>query len=131
MLNLNRIADALSALLHRTPGDAFVIFEEKGSGKFVQFARSPTEPLYLDLPAQTLSEEEMKRAKVLFAELGVSGPKEYEVYTDPTMREVTGTQISFNMDFGQDFQRATEVTLAIFERVYKFPPDFQLVLKEN
>lgn len=131
MDNQSRIVDALSALLQRRNKDAFVIFEEKRSGKYVQFAGSANEDLLLDLPSQTLTEEEMKRAEVLFRGLGIPGPETYEMYTDESMETVAGTQTSFHMGLGRDVVRAAEVTLAIFERVYQFPPDFPLALDEN
>jgi hypothetical protein len=131
MGNRNRIVDALSGLLQRHNVDAFVIFEEKGSGKYVQFAGSANEGLLLDLPSQTLTEEEAKRAEVLFSELGIPGPETYEVYTDKSRKTAAGMQTSFQVDFGRDVVRAAMVTLAIFERVYRFPPDFHLVLTEN
>jgi hypothetical protein len=129
--NLGRISQALSALLQRDNPDAFVIFEEKSSRKFVQFAGSAHEELLLDLPAETLTAAEMERATLLFQELGMPGPETYPVYTDPSMTEVAGMQTSFNMRFGRDFKRAAQVALAIFRRVYGFPADFQLTLKEN
>jgi tetratricopeptide (TPR) repeat protein len=129
--NLSRITKALSALLQRDNADAFIIFEEKETGKFIQFAGSKNEDLLLDLPSQTLSREEMARAKVLFEELGSSGPEKHAMYTDKSLEVIARIQTSFNMNFGRDFRRAAEVTLAVFERVYRFPAEFQLILKEN
>lgn len=131
MDNQSQIVDALSELLQRRNVDTFVIFEEEGSGKYVQFAGSANEDLLLDLPSQTLTEDEMKRAEVLFRELGIPGPVTYETYTDKSRKTVAGMQTSFQMDFGRDVVRAARVTLAIFERVYQFPPDFPLALTEN
>ena len=65
---------ALISLLKR-PAEAFVIFEEPKSGKFVQFAGSIEEPLLLDLPIQTLSPAEIEKAKTIFGEMGYSGPE--------------------------------------------------------
>jgi hypothetical protein len=131
MDNQSWIVDSLSGLLQKRNRDAFVIFEEKSSGKFVQFAGSANEGLLLDLPSQTLAKEEMERAKALFRELGIPGPETYEMYTDKARKTVAGMQTSFQMDFGRDVVRAAQVVLAIFERVYRFLPDFHLVLTEN
>ena len=53
-MNTQRIEAALQALLQRNNEDAFVIFEDKATGKFVQFAGSAEQPLLLDLPLQAL-----------------------------------------------------------------------------
>jgi hypothetical protein len=129
--NQSRIARALSALLQRDNEDAFVIFEEKESGKYVQFAGSAHENLFLDLPIQTLTKTEVERAKVLFQELGIQGPQEYPTYTDKSLETMAGMQISFQVNFGQNVQQAVQFTQAIFDRVYEFPQDFQLVIEEN
>ena len=68
------VRDALTRLLTR-PSGAFVIIEDPQSGKFVQFAGSKDEPLLLDLPSQTLSPDEMTKAKAVFAEFGYPGPE--------------------------------------------------------
>ena len=47
--NQQEIETALSSLLKRQNEDAFVIFEDSVSKKFVQFAGSSTEPLLLDI----------------------------------------------------------------------------------
>ena len=52
------------------PEGAFLIVEESESGRFVQFVGSRDESLLLDLPLQTLSPEEMTKARAVFAELG-------------------------------------------------------------
>ena len=57
--NLHLMENALKDLLLQNSDDAFVIFSEKVSGKFVQFVGSAHENLALDLPIQTLSENEL------------------------------------------------------------------------
>ncbi len=131
MDNQSRITDALSSLLQRRNGDAFVIFEEKRSRKFVQFAGSVHDELLLDLPCQTLSPAEIERAKSLFETLGYSGPETYPLYTDPSMRTVAGIQTTFQMELGHDVEQAAKITLAIFENVYGYSSDFQLVIEEG
>jgi len=128
---LAEIAQALTRLLQRSNEDAFAIFAESRSQKFVQFAGGASSPLFLDLPSQTLSAQEMERATALFRDLGAGGAEEYEVYTDKTKKKVAGKQISFNLDLGQEVERAAQITLAIFRQVYQFPIYFQLVIAEN
>jgi len=127
---LDEISQALARLLKRSNEDAFVIFVESRSQKFVQFVGSANEPLFLDLPSQTLSAEEMERAIALFSDLGARA-EEHDLYTDKTMKKKAGKQISFNLDLGHEVQRAAQITLTIFRQVYGFPLDFQLVIKEN
>ena len=129
--NLSRVRDSLSALLQRSNQDAFVIFEEKKTGKFVQFAGSRNEDLLLDLPNQALTELEASKAKVVLRDWGASDPQEYVVFTDEDMDTVAGRQISFQINFGRNVSQAAQACLAIFERVYDFPADFELLIEEN
>lgn len=121
----------MTALLHRENDDAFVIFEEQISGKFVQFAGSADEELLLDLPTQSLSEVEQARAKRFFEALKISGPRKYALYADKTLEIIGGVQTSFQTKFGRDPQLAARVALDIFEQVYEFPKDFVLIVAEN
>lgn len=84
------IADELSALLERSNEDAFVIFEDAETGKFVQFAGRVGDPL---VPV--------------------------------------GQQASFQMNLGDDVQRATQITMAIFEKVFQSSDVSPLRIKRN
>jgi hypothetical protein len=126
--NGKRVRAALTALLHRENG-SFVIFEEKKSGKFVQFAGSKRDDLNLDLPAQTLDRREDQRAEVFFKGLGVR-PEEYDVFDGPGGK-IAGRQRSFQKAFGRDVEAAATVVMQVFERVYQFPTDFELAIKEE
>ena len=128
---LNEIAQALNRMLERTNEDAFVIFEERTNRKFVQFAGSVGSPLCLDLPSQTLNAEEMQRATALFSSFGVASPETHPTYTDAAKKIAAGQQVSFNLNLGKDVQLAAQITLAIFQQVYHYPTDFQLVIAEN
>ena len=129
-MNQNRIKTALRALLNRRNDDAFVIFEERDSGKFVQFAGSADQPLLLDLPSQALSAEEQQRAALLFAQLGSADATSADLYDRPG-GQVVGRQISYQLVFGQDCDRAAEVTSRIFKEVYRLPAEFELSVTEN
>ncbi|MBN1303737.1 MAG: hypothetical protein JXA13_04815 [Anaerolineales bacterium] len=129
--NLSRVTEALSSLLQRKSQDAFVIIEEKRSGKFVQFAGSASESLLLDLPFQALSEAEVEKARVLFEEFGTSNPQVYDPYTDNSMSSASDTQTSFQVDFGSEIHRAAQACMDIFRRVYGLQPDFKLNIQEN
>ena len=60
---VEEITIALTQLLKRGNSDAFVIFTEVNSGKFVQFAGSVNEDLYFSLPANQLNQNELSIAK--------------------------------------------------------------------
>ncbi|HEV3383787.1 MAG TPA: hypothetical protein VG097_03175 [Gemmata sp.] len=115
----SRIKSALEALLGRAGQDSFVIFKERKSEKFVQFAGSAQEPLLFDLPSIPLNTGEMERAKAFFAKLGVSpGPLHNE-------------HVTFQLKLNRNVDRASEITLSVFRDVYCFPPSFELDVIEN
>lgn len=124
--NRTIILDSLTELLGAQDNDSFVIFEEANSGKFVQFSGSSVDPLLLDLPAQTLDAEEMQRATSLFSQLGYAGPETHQVFTDESCAVPAGSQVSFDVQFERDANRAADFTLSIFESVYGFPENFDL-----
>ena len=81
---VEEITIALTQLLKRGNSDAFVIFTEVNSGKFVQFAGSVNEDLYFSLPANQLNQNELSIAKEKLKEYNIhlsSSP----MYTDETM----------------------------------------------
>jgi hypothetical protein len=112
----DRIRSALEALARRSSDDAFVIFEQKRSGKFVQFAGGGN--LLLDLPLEALSGVEQSRARALFSARGVT----------PT--EV-GDHTTLQLDLEADVERATEMTLLVFREVFRIDGEFELVVTEN
>ncbi len=122
-----KISRALSTLLKAKASDAFVIFEEKETGKYVQFAGSVREPLLFDLPVVALDNAELKRA---CAVLGRE-PETEQIYTDPTATVPAGEMAHFTISLGRDIQEGARLTCAIFRDVYQFPPDFQLTINQN
>jgi hypothetical protein len=102
---------------------AFVIFEDGRTGKFVQFCGSLSEPLLLDLPAQTLSEMEFHRAVAYFKRANVKG-EEYDVFDMPGGRPVA-RQFSFQVPFFSA-NDAGDIAFGIFEEVYQLPCDWNL-----
>src|SRR5262245_54677429 len=93
--NLALIRDALSSLLVRRNEDAFVIIEDRQSGKFVQFAGSACEMLLLDLPSQPMSEPEFYRAVEFFRRRGIIG-YDHDML-DELGGRVVGQQFSFSV----------------------------------
>lgn len=127
--NRDAFREALKRLQTRTNDDAFVIFEDRASQKFVQFAGSQQEPLYLDLPHQALSEEERARAEKLFHNLGTESIT-YPLYDKPG-GQIVGSQSVFSLVLGSDVERAAELTARIFAEVFVLPDGFDLAIEEN
>jgi hypothetical protein len=71
MGNLEKITAALTRLL--TSEEGFVIVEDPGSGKFVQFAGSDSEPLLLDLPTIGLTVPQIQAAERVFGSKAAQG----------------------------------------------------------
>jgi hypothetical protein len=110
----SRMLAALSALKSRD-GDAFVIFEDSASGRFVQFAGSSREPLLLDLPSKGFSPDEAARAKAFFDPMGV---------------QPAGKFLSYNTTF-ESPEEATNTVLAIFREVFGYSEVPNLKITEN
>lgn len=123
------IRTALVRLLSR-PSGAFVVIEDARSGKFVQFAGSSGEPLLLDLPSQTLSPQEMAKAKAVFSNLGYPGPETYRTEEFPG-GPPAGEQTTFNVKFGSDVDKATDLALAVLYQVYDLDDAARLRLQEE
>jgi hypothetical protein len=124
-MNQHRVVEeALDRLLTRG-GEAFVVFEDKASGKFVQFSGSMDEPLLLDVPSQELSDVEFERARTFFRDLDVS------FTSDGQNGQVSGIEGSFQLLLGQDTKRGADLTLCIFAEVFQLPAEFSLSIEEN
>jgi hypothetical protein len=124
-MNQHRVVEeALDRLLTRG-GDAFVVFEDTASGKFVQFSGSMDEPLLLDLPGQELSDVELGRAEVFFRDLDVS------LASDGQGGQTSRTEGSFQLLLGQDTKRGADLTLRIFAEVFQLSADLSLSIEEN
>jgi hypothetical protein len=124
-----QIHDALQRLLQRRNDNAFLIIEEPKTRKFVQFAGSASEGLAFDLPSQTLSAEELSRAKRALATIGIRFD-EWDVYDKPG-GTVVGKQSGFSKSLGRDLAEATKLTLMIFIEVYDIKEPYNLSFEEN
>ena len=128
MSNRKKIHAAISALLTRDNEDAFVIFEHVKTGKFVQFAGAVNGVFMLDLPSETLSEDEFLKATQYFKALGIE-VLEYDAFELDGDR-VVGKNITFNQDF-RSVPEATQAVLDIFDQVYGFADDCDISITEN
>ena len=129
-MNTQRIEAALQALLQPTNEDAFVIFEDRATGKFVQFTGSAEEPLLLDLPLQALDTAERQRAQDLFRTFSLPGATAADLYDKPG-GTIVGQQVSYQLECGKDCTHAAETAMRIFEVVYGLPSAFDLIVEEN
>jgi hypothetical protein len=91
-MNDNKLQKALVRLMNNPIGE-FVIASDSLSNKFIQFAGSSNEFLIIDLPIQTLSPAEIKRAARLFSEYGLKHER-WAVLDEPDGKMV-GTQAGF------------------------------------
>lgn len=126
MSNNDIIENALSALLSRSNGDAFVIFEETKTKKFVQFAGAQGK-IFLNLPSNPLSAPEMEKAKTLFKEYGV----EAKTFPISSVKVWLGKKTDFDMDLGQNTKKAALIAMRVFKEVYGFSDNFILKVEEN
>ncbi len=127
--NAKLIDKALTHLLKR-PYGAYVLIEEPATGKFMQFSGSITEPLFFDLPQQTLNMDEFEKARSLFAEMGYQGPESFAIYETSGGRP-TEIQTSFNHFFGDDIVKARELAIAVLHTVFGFEHTVTLLLTEK
>ena len=128
MNSYSQVTAALTSLLTRENDDAFVIIQERQTQKFVQFTGSKTDSLMLDLPSQTLSELEFRKAAQLFEQMGVAGT-ESPVFDEPGGR-VVGEQFTFNKVCNSATEAANLVQ-KIFTIVYGFPLNCEIEIIEN
>lgn len=111
-----RIALALERLLTRDWG-AFVIIEVEATGDFVQFAGSTEQPLLMDVPVQSLSEDEQARARQFFEGAGLGA-------FDDDMQ-------SFMVELGRDPEAAAETALRALRDIFDAPADAALEIREE
>jgi hypothetical protein len=97
---------------------AAVIFEEVTTKKFVQFSG---QGLFVDLPHQTLSPEEMERADRVMARLGVQ--KSSYPLGEGAARY---TQTAFQKDLAGDESTAIAIAETVFTEVFLLPPGLSI-----
>ena len=108
-----------SAISRARDNQTIVVIEEPKSKKFLQFGHKD---LWVDLPCQTLSAEELSRAERAMGRFGI--PK--ETHPAPILDDSTMLMTSFQKCLGDDIELAVHVAEAVFREVYLFPSDVQL-----
>jgi len=123
------IRAALERLTLRGNKDAFVIIEDKGTGRFVQYAGGLTQGLLFDLPVQGLTPQELSRAACVLGRYGVY-LEQHPMYDRPGGRKV-GTSLALNRDLGRDIEAATEIAYAALTEIYMVREPIDLSIEEN
>ena len=113
-----RIKAAVVALDNRPNDDAFLTIEDTTTHKWFQLLGRPGDPISLYLPLDALDEEEAKRAKQYFGDLGFSDI------------DLGGTQ-SYLIDLAHDHEKAAEVSLNVFKQIYQLPSNFKMQFDEH
>ena len=127
--NIEKIQNALKRLAHSDLDDGFVIFSDKNSGRFVQFAGSNREGLLMDFPAQSLSESELETAQAVFKEYGSS--LEASPLLDKPGGEVVDAHFGFSLHFGKEIEAAARVAYYVLLTVFDLRENFELDIEEN
>jgi hypothetical protein len=121
---LQAISTALAKMLWHKGGAVVLVDAE--TGKFVQFTLVD-DSLLIDLPEQTLDANQLPRATEFFARYGE------EIRESDLLDRAGGVAVdvrrSFQLDFGDDVERATRVALDLFTEVFQLKPDFELMVE--
>lgn len=110
------ILRGLQDLLTRGPDDAFVIFEDAATKRFVQFRRI-AEGIELDFPVIDLEDDQRRRADDYFRRLGVP-------LAEVELRR--GSIETYQLPLGSDAARGARIALELFTVVFQLPPDLKL-----
>lgn len=113
---------ALQRLVERNTPGSFLIIQEAGTGKFVQFSHHPENGLALDLPVDGLSEAEQSRASLHL--IGQGG--EFLSW------EVDGHRIqAYHNRLRRDVAAAARLATTVMQEVYGFGPEAVYTLVEQ
>lgn len=116
------IEESLGRVL--TNSEAFVIFSDPATEKFVQFC-TVGGSLQLDLPAQALTHDEQQRADEYFRRLSPASD------ASRSGQSAVGVQTGFELGLGTDVTTAARIVLEIFDHVYLASPGYDLVIDEQ
>lgn len=127
--NLETIRSSLNKLAQSDSDNAFVVFSDKQTGRFLQFAGSRQQNLLLDLPTQMLSPDEFETAQAVFKEYGTD--LEASPLLDKPGGEVVDAHFGFNLSFGKEVDAAARVAHYIMLTVFELKDNFELSVEEN
>ncbi len=109
------LTSELNWLKQEPSGGAILVVEEGDTGKFIQFIGAE---LIVDLPGQSLEDEEMVRATTVMQKLGV--PK--EIYPVTGESGETLFQTSFQKELDGDVAEGTRIAATVLREVFGFSP---------
>ena len=109
------IRTAITKLMTRNNEDAFVMFHDASSKKYIQFSGGQSSPIVMDLPFISLSSGEFLRARVVLSNYPL------EIDESP----------AFKIDCGKKVDLAIELCLRVFQYVQNLEPDFSILITEN
>ncbi|MDH5324793.1 MAG: hypothetical protein OEZ68_21525 [Gammaproteobacteria bacterium] len=127
--NLEKIQNALMSLLQNQSIDAYTVFLDKASGRYIQFAGTQNQKLTLDLPVQSLSEHEFETAQAVFREYG--SDLEVMPLVNRPGGEIVDAHFGFHLQFGQECAAAARVAYYIMLTVFDLKQDFELAIEQN
>lgn len=128
--NKNQISSALISLTKNTGSDAFVIIEELGSGKFVQFSGNANEELYFSMPVSQLSKSELAKAKSLLKQYDIN-VENIEFFTDDSANTPAGSLNEFAKKIDHDVEKGVTLVSEVMTKVFGFKGDVKLLITEN
>jgi hypothetical protein len=108
----------------------FVVFEDRKTGRFVQFTGDRGR-LLLDLPLPSLSPQERTWAAEIFPVLGADSPSVTQLYTYPS-GELGDLLATYQVPFRGDVASAASAALDVFSHVFRTAEaDLDLSLQEE
>ncbi len=121
-VGIDDLEPALERLVSRSNPDAFLIIQEAGSGKFVQFSHHPEHGLRFDLPVDGLSDDERMRASLHLVNENA----------ELLSWEVDGSRSSaYGKSMQRDVPAAARLARIVLLDVYGFGSDARYTLVEN
>jgi hypothetical protein len=121
------IAAALAELLASRTSGAALLLSDEGSGRFVQFLQLNGDLLF-DLPLQSLRADQQKTAGEFFRALSQRRAEREDEGAGGAVTAVA-TQRSFQVNLGQDVQRAAALALEVFEHVLDAAEGYELAIE--
>lgn len=125
----NLVVQAFEQLAERTPEDFYLTISDKASGKLIQFTGGKGEPLCVIMSEESLTKDELPRARVVFSDYGIlavaHSPSSFPV-DDPSL----SVEI-FSGCLGNDYSVGPRLVDRFFRDVYLLPDDFEALIEED
>lgn len=121
-IGIDGFKPAIDRLVSRESPGSFLIIQEAGTGKFVQFSNHPDNGLALDLPVDGLSDQEQQRASLHLVNRGA----EFMSW------QVDGHRMqAYVKQLGRDTEQAARLATLVMREVYGFGDDAVYTLVEQ